>query len=905
MGRSQLWAWIVGVVATCAFMAVLSHQGSPLKTFTTPRGILDFELASSASAHQFIAEQWSKIPIANGAELDAVARTNCYLDFGFILAYTLLFATSWIVLRRHWQGESTGLGASRSSLASLKAKFALAAIWAVVAAGMFDVVENVCLLSMLGAPGDNASETILVSEWVSTLCRWSAGIKFLIIGFVGIPGVFNAVRLAPDLGTLYSWTLRPLLECIARYPLLVALGGLIFWLTRQTNPFAPGLGVQYLFWNGARLELMAVGAALGVVAFELTLVSYLLLADSQWLQQADGDGSQRWRRQLQFSLLGFVLLILSVWRGCVPRPWDILGSAHPVFLTSASVVTFVALVIVFYFAKNRDWNRVVGSGMRERVAMYVAGARQAPLQPLHNAAAIFLALVAVALLVIQFLLPNTPALVVCALIASATAIYGRIHYLFPQRHFGWSALGFVVILMGTSGSHHHHRFVDFSTDDPATFSPWTHWLTGSPGDLYQLSRRQPLGQLPTAVEESDLPTTGEGRRASLDGGENDGNGDGSSDSRFEGGLVDDTQSLLNWCKRQPVQEDGRKRLVIVATAGGGIRAAYWTAVVLRRLELACEERHISFPQHTRLITGSSGGMLGAAHYVSSLPETSVDVAPEGLSAASSDDPSEPRHQTESARRRLDRVVEAAGVDGLGSATFGLLMRDIPSLGHFPLDRGERLQLAWEAPWKEAATRDASASPLGVHLTFADLCRGEREGWRPSLVFSPMMVDDGRQLFVSNLDLRALCTTALNDERESTHAVQLFEMFPGSQRRVRLSTAVRMTSSFPYITPVGVLPTTPARRLVDSGFFDDYGIVVATRWIRENASWLQSHRVDVALIEVTSSGFERSLEIGENGERKRVAGHPQEDRLAINPLVWLTTPAEAVLKARTSTMAFSQ
>jgi hypothetical protein len=29
---------------------------------------------------------------------------------------------------------------------------------------------------------------------------------------------------------------------------------------------------------------------------------------------------------------------------------------------------------------------------------------------------------------------------------------------------------------------------------------------------------------------------------------------------------------------------------------------------------------------------------------------------------------------------------------------------------------------------------------------------ERMGWRPSLVFTPMMVEDGRRLLISNLDL---------------------------------------------------------------------------------------------------------------------------------------------------------
>ena len=68
---------------------------------------------------------------------------------------------------------------------------------------------------------------------------------------------------------------------------------------------------------------------------------------------------------------------------------------------------------------------------------------------------------------------------------------------------------------------------------------------------------------------------------------------------------------------------GRGRRV----SGGGIAAANWTALNLRLLETILPKE---FPEHVRLITGSSGGMLGASYYVASLRENALgDVSARG------------------------------------------------------------------------------------------------------------------------------------------------------------------------------------------------------------------------------------------------------------------------------------
>src|SRR5262249_52748846 len=94
---------------------------------------------------------------------------------------------------------------------------------------------------------------------------------------------------------------------------------------------------------------------------------------------------------------------------------------------------------------------------------------------------------------------------------------------------------------------------------------------------------------------------------------------------------------------------------------------------------------------------------------------------------------------------LERMAE----DQLSSAAGCLVFNDFPGLLN-PLsrevDRGRKLEEAW--------VRLGRISPKFSPLERALKCYAadERDGWKPSLVFTPMLVEDGRRLLISNLDL---------------------------------------------------------------------------------------------------------------------------------------------------------
>src|SRR5262249_10520402 len=158
------------------------------------------------------------------------------------------------------------------------------------------------------------------------------------------------------------------------------------------------------------------------------------------------------------------------------------------------------------------------------------------------------------------------------------------------------------------------------------------------------------------------------------------------------------------------------------------------------------------------------------------------------------------------------------------------------------DRGQTLERAW---WHNL--HGALDVPLQL------LRAGEAAGWRPSLVFAPMLIESGRRLLISNLDLRKIVETKCTDLAQpksellqSWTAVEFFRLF--GDVNLTVATAARMSATFPLFSPAVGLPTEPPRRVVDAGYYDNYGVGLAVQWLYQNQRWLEAHASGVVLIQ---------------------------------------------------------
>lgn len=297
--------------------------------------------------------------------------------------------------------------------------------------------------------------------------------------------------------------------------------------------------------------------------------------------------------------------------------------------------------------------------------------------------------------------------------------------------------------------------------------------------------------------------------------------------------IDNGAALQNWRLRFHGDSSNRPKLVVVCTAGGGIMASAWTTRVLTELDHAAPT--VGFMQHVRIITGSSGGIVGAAHCVSAMAGAN-----------------EPRRLPYDACIDADQLYTAVTTPSLNESVTWMVLRDLPNIwarplwnvtGVLPWDRGEALQAAWEDTSKQ--------HNCGIGKSLGSLRDLELQGAIPSLIVSPTIVEDGRQLLISNLDLRRLEGVDIDGDGviESRSVLSLRALFPNEIGQLKLGTAARMTATFPFVSPAAELPTDPPIRLVDSGYTENYGVKTACLWLVQHRQELAAQTSGVIVVQL--------------------------------------------------------
>jgi hypothetical protein len=298
--------------------------------------------------------------------------------------------------------------------------------------------------------------------------------------------------------------------------------------------------------------------------------------------------------------------------------------------------------------------------------------------------------------------------------------------------------------------------------------------------------------------------------------------------------ISSEQAVEQWRANLFPNSATKPKMVIFCVSGGGIKAQAWATRVLTGLEGSIP----GFTNHVRLITGASGGMVGTAFCVAHL----ADIG--GLK--------EKNNSANLWRLRKSigdskQLYDCATQDSLTPTVRWMVLRDFPQalmrpiLTNFNLtmnDRGTATQRAW-------------VENYGLNKSFGDIKSLEAQGRIPSLIFSPLIFEDGRQLLISNLDTSTLEGVDTNGDGklDSLSAVSLCKLLGQSVADLSLATAARMNASFPYVGPAAELPTDPPMRLGDAGYFDNYGIKLACSWAFQHANLLIEQTSGIIFVQV--------------------------------------------------------
>jgi hypothetical protein len=271
------------------------------------------------------------------------------------------------------------------------------------------------------------------------------------------------------------------------------------------------------------------------------------------------------------------------------------------------------------------------------------------------------------------------------------------------------------------------------------------------------------------------------------------------------------EHFSEWVKLRPAHqpEDRAHRIVVVAAAGGGIRAAYWTGVVLGAMSERVPDK---WHDHLYALSGVSGGSLGASvHAVQLAGRLS---APTGLAADSAPG------LAQQARGMLSEDFLSPVFSYLLYAD--LVQRFLPVALPF-VDRARALELSWE---KAAAERLGSER---FSERFVDLWLGPLQFHLPVLLLNTTWVETGQRAIASNLSIGSdfSDTEDLLDGAKQT-------------RSMPLSSAAHLSARFSYVSPAATVPRSEGAgvwgHVVDGGYFENSGAATAVELLRA----LQKH-----------------------------------------------------------------
>lgn len=247
-------------------------------------------------------------------------------------------------------------------------------------------------------------------------------------------------------------------------------------------------------------------------------------------------------------------------------------------------------------------------------------------------------------------------------------------------------------------------------------------------------------------------------------------------------------------------------IVVIATAGGGIQAAAWTAQVLAGLQEQYEKWKPGqqFSENVTLISSVSGGATGSMFYLNLY------------------DPLAPQHFHP---EQLAHLTEVASEASLDDVAWALVYHDIPRI-FFPAGSLSDRGFVLEETWKNRGH---------IGSTLSRWRYGVAEGWMPATIFNSTIDETGEPLLFSTTEIPKNGATI---SAVTAHNRSFDDMYPGADLPV--VTAVRLAATFPFVSPAARPDTNKPDdyHMIDGGYYDNYGISSLIGWLEQGLTELQ-------------------------------------------------------------------
>ncbi len=294
-------------------------------------------------------------------------------------------------------------------------------------------------------------------------------------------------------------------------------------------------------------------------------------------------------------------------------------------------------------------------------------------------------------------------------------------------------------------------------------------------------------------------------------------------------MEQDRQATLVQLNNWRAKFSKKPKMVFLCVSGGGKRAAVWTLNALQYCDSLSKGKLM---ENSVLITGASGGLIGASYFRELVLRKKLGEAIDPYGAIH--------------RKKISS-------DNLNPLIFSLLANDL-FVGFTKFQYAGINYERDRAFTFENQLNEITSGLMDRPIT--DYARYEKQALIPLAILTPTVINDGRKLYIASrpvsfMNYEILKNDGYGDSKISGIDFQRFFHDQGAPQ-LRFLSALRMSATFPYITPNTTLPTQPSIQIMDAGISDNFGLSDAVRFLFAFKEWVNENTSGVVFVSIRDS-----------------------------------------------------
>jgi len=281
--------------------------------------------------------------------------------------------------------------------------------------------------------------------------------------------------------------------------------------------------------------------------------------------------------------------------------------------------------------------------------------------------------------------------------------------------------------------------------------------------------------------------------------------------------------LENWKKNQ---DSAKPLLVLLNTSGGGHRSATFTMSMLQALDSIT---HGTIMKKIFLITGASGGMVGATYfrelYLQRLNGKNINV-------------------------QDGKYVDDIASDVLNPVFSSFVARDLIA----PAQKFKVNDFTYVKDRGYAFEQKLNMNTRGLlDKQLKDYAADEKAAKIPLIFYNSVVTRDSRKMIISTQPVSFMMQGWQDNTKIPVMDPDVIDFASFFEKQnpydLRILTAMRMNATFPIVLPNVWLPSNPVIDVMDAGLRDNYGQETSLRFAEAFDEWIKENTSGVLMIQI--------------------------------------------------------